>query len=447
MSRIARIEAFHVAVPVIRTFTFASGTAGAAGSTAPIVFVKVTDDEGRVGWGEGRPMPSWSYETVEGVLSAIRGYLGPAILGLPVTDRWGLHERMRRTIGLGPSTGQPIAKAAVDIAVHDLAARVSGLTLRSFLGGSDEPRCADKESNGSDGGSAGSGGSSAGSPTGSSAGSEGSPAGNSAGSEGSSAGSEGSSAGSCTRSRVALSYTVTGHDPSAVGEEVAAAREAGFEHANYKVGVETATDRLVAAAVRESAGPDAFVWADANQSLTLREARSLAPALEAAGTDVLEQPLPADAWHQMAGLRQSTGLALAVDESSVSPADFFRFAADGLVDYLVVKITRSGGLWPTWQQISVASAAGLDILVSGLTDSMITKMAACQIATVVGFSGPAALNGSQFLDDSELFPAKKQFESCGHLWLGDDPGIGIEPDETTLSQKTVDSCVVERVRQ
>jgi L-alanine-DL-glutamate epimerase-like enolase superfamily enzyme len=382
VNRIASVEAFRVELPVTKTFIFASGSAGAAGSSAPDVFVKVTDDEGRVGWGEGRPSPAWSYETAETMLATIRDYLAPAVIGLPTTDRWGLHQAMRRVIGLGPSTGQPIAKASVDIAVHDLCARAAGLTLRSFLGGAD------------------------------------------------------------TRAEIPLSYTLTDHAVPAVREDIAAAREASFRHFNFKVAVEPTTDAQIAAAVREDAGDGAFVWADANQGLRLHEARALCSRLAEAGVDVLEQPLQADMTHLMPALRQATALPLAVDESSVSPSDFFRLAAAGVVDYLVVKVTRSGGLWPTLQQIAVAEAAGLGLLVSGLTDSLITKLAACQIAATVGYSGPAGLNGSQFMDDSHVFPAKHEVEADGMVRLGPGLGVGIEPDEAAVRHLATDAINV-----
>jgi len=383
MSRVISVEVFPVEVPVIKTFTFASGTAGAAGSVVIVPFVKVTDSDGHVGWGEGRPSPSWNYETADSILSTIRDYLAPALLGLQPSDRWGLHQRMRSVIGLGPSTGMPVAKAALDIALHDLGARAAGLTLRAFLGGSDD------------------------------------------------------------RSEVELSYTVTSHEAAAARAEVASARDAGFRHLNFKVGVEPGTDVAVAQAIREEAGAGAFVWADANQGLALHEARLLCERLRDAGTDVLEQPLRADTPHLMSRLRESTLLPLAADESTVSPADFLHLAAVGAVDYLVVKVTRSGGLWPTWQQIAVADAAGLQLLVSGLTDCMLTKAAACAAAAAVGFSGPAAMNGSQFLDDSELFPSKPEMEQGGLVRLGSGVGLGIAPDETAVRRRANGSFVVE----
>ena len=120
---------------MIKSFTFASGSAGTAGEAAPHLFVKMTDSEGRVAWGEGRPVPSWSYETLETVTMTVRHQLAPAVIGLPITDRRAIQRRMHQAIGRGPSTGQPIAKAAVDIAVHDLCAQAAGMTLRAFLGG------------------------------------------------------------------------------------------------------------------------------------------------------------------------------------------------------------------------------------------------------------------------------------------------------------------------
>lgn len=372
MRTIQKIEVFPVCLPVTGMLRFASGNAGVAGSTAPFVFVKLTDSEGEIGWGEGRPMPQWSYETVETVTSTIQDYLAPALLGLPITDRWYVHQRMQSVIGRGPSTGQPIARAALDMALHDLCARSTGLPLRSYLGGS------------------------------------------------------------TTRNTVALSYTLTAHDEKAAYQEVREAREKGFHHFNFKAAVAPEIDIALARVARQAAGPDAFLWADANQGLRLHEARIVARGFADAGVNVLEQPFPADQLSLMRQLRQNCPLPLAIDEASVSPADFFTYAAEGLVDYLVVKITRSGGIWPSLQQISIACAAGLPLLVSGLTDSLLTKMAVCQLVTTFGYQGPAALNGSQFIDEADLYPDKAAREFAGSVSLGEEPGIGIHPDQKAL---------------
>lgn len=375
---IRAVEVFPVGIPVKRTFTFASGSAGRAGESAAVAFVKMTDSTGRVGWGEARPSHQWSYETIESVVTTLRKYLIPAIIGRPLHDRHGIRRKMDSVIGRGPSTGQPIAKAALDLAIHDLCARRADLPLRAFLGGSPE------------------------------------------------------------NAHIDLSWTVTAHDVDSVAADVAEGRAAGMKHFNFKPGVKPETDLEVARAISSNAPDGAFIWADANQGLNLAEAVGLANSLNDAGVRLLEQPLPADQMHLMQQLRQRSRMALAVDESSVSPGDFFRYASAGLVDYYILKLTRSGGILPVLDQLAVAASAGLPFLVSGLTDCMLGKMAACQVAAAYGFQGPAALNGSQFLDESAIFPDKQRFEFDGSVHLDETPGIGIEPCEEVLHKSKLE---------
>lgn len=367
MRTIQRIDVYPIRLPVTRTFQFSSGSAGAAGETAPLVLVRVTDSAGEIGWGEGRPLPQWSYETVESVVSTLRRYLAPALSGLEITDRWGLHRRMFEVIGRGPSTGFPIARAALDMALHDLCARVAGQTLRGYLGGSN------------------------------------------------------------ARQKIELSYTLTAHTEDELRRQIEQAQQEGFRHFNFKAALAPENEVGQARLIRQLAGPEAFVWADANQGYQAHQALAAARGFADAGVNVLEQPFPADQFHLMRHLRQHSPLSLAVDEASVSPADFFHYAAEGLVDYLVIKVTRSGGLWPSLQQIAIAQAAGLSLLVSGLTDGLLTRLAVCQLALAFDFTGPAALNGSQFLDESALYPDKARLEHGGAVHLNEQSGIGVQP--------------------
>lgn len=369
MSTIAKIDVFPLRLPIKKLFTFASGSAGKIQEGAPHVLVKVTDSDGVVGWGEGRPVPGWSYETLETVTTILRNYLAPAVLGIQIDDRWKLHQTFHRILGRGPSDGQPIARAALDIAVHDAAAKSCGKSLRAYLGGGDERRT------------------------------------------------------------LPLSFTMLAHDAEQARQEMAEAKAEGFLHYNFKAGWSPQEDVAVAKVAREQGGDDAFVWADANQGLRPATMRQTATGLLEVGANVLEQPVAADQLPLMKALRTSTQLPLAVDEASVGPSDFLRYVEAGLVDYLVVKVTRTGGLWPSAQQLAIAQAAGLDFLVSGLTDGLLTKLAAAQLAAAFGYRGPLALNGSQFTDETELFPQKAELENNGHLHLNNAPGLGVSPNE------------------
>lgn len=374
MPLIKTVEVFPAKLPITGLFTFGSGSTGEIGGVSDHVFVKVTDETGQTGWGEARPVPGWSYETPESVTSTVRSYLAPALIGMEVFDRSGIQRRMAGIIGVGPSTGQPIAKAGVDMAVHDLCARSLGVPLRTLLGGSPRPNT------------------------------------------------------------VALSWTVTSHTPREAQAEAKAAHRQGFVHFNFKVGLPEVDDVEIAHVLRDAAGPGAFLWADANQSLSGTKARYLAVALDAAGVDVLEQPCSATNISLMRTLRSHTTLPLAIDEASVSPTDFLDYVREGLVDYLVLKLARSGGVWPSNEQLAIAEAAGLPTLVSGLAETALAKLAACQVAAARGATFPAALNGSQFIDDSSIFPDKMNVEKDGEVLLQEVPGIGITPDEVALRE-------------
>jgi L-alanine-DL-glutamate epimerase-like enolase superfamily enzyme len=235
-----------------------------------------------------------------------------------------------------------------------------------------------------------------------------------------------------------VSFTITGHDADEAKAQMLAAQAEGFTHFNFKAAVQPATDIAVAKALKATIAAGGFLWSDANQGFDIVGAKVVAHAFEDIGIDILEQPLPADQFSGMKELRRASRIPLAVDEASVSPTDFMNYVVAGLVDYLIIKVTRSGGLWPSLQQVAVAQAAGLPMLVSGLTDGLLTKLAACQLASVFGISGPVALNGSQFIDEAGLYPAKSEVESGGKIRLNDLPGIGVEPDADYLKRHTRD---------
>jgi len=372
MSSIAEVTVYPVGVPVTRAFTFSSGNAGAPGTRAGLVFVRVRDADGHVGWGQSRPVPSWSYETVEGAVAALRRNLGPAVVGADPWDRVGLHQRMFAAIGRGPSDGMPIAKAALDIAVHDLLARRAGLPLRALLGGSTAP------------------------------------------------------------ARLPLSWTCTAHRVEDIAADVEEGLALGLRHFNFKAAVTPASDIALAEKLSGIVPAGSFLWADCNQGFSLPDAVRVAGAFESIGVNLLEQPLPADQPHLLESLRARTRIPLAVDEASVSPGDFFDYARRGLVDYLVLKVPRSAGLWPSFLQMATARAAGLPFIVSGLADGLLTKLAAAQLAAAFGNTLPMALNGSQFLDESAFFPSKNEWESEGSVCLGNQPGVGPAPDEAAI---------------
>ena len=118
-SRIAALDVFPVRYPMAGRFKFFEGPDGSP-TGRPAALVRITDDSGVVGWGESVPIPKWSEETLETVTTTIVRYLAPELVGRDSADLEGAHAVMDHAIAPSFSTGQPIAKAGIDIALHDL---------------------------------------------------------------------------------------------------------------------------------------------------------------------------------------------------------------------------------------------------------------------------------------------------------------------------------------
>jgi muconate cycloisomerase len=98
--------------------------------------VRITDDRGRVGWGEAPAAPTISGETTPGMIAAAR-FMTPFLEGAEVMDQAmlpGLIEPLMY--------GNHAAKSAIDIALMDLIGKHRGEPLFEMLGGRQRDRAA-----------------------------------------------------------------------------------------------------------------------------------------------------------------------------------------------------------------------------------------------------------------------------------------------------------------
>ncbi|RFU61069.1 mandelate racemase/muconate lactonizing enzyme family protein [Bacillus sp. V59.32b] len=124
--KLAKMETFRVAVPLIKPFKTALRTV----ETAESVFVKVTCDNGIIGWGEAPPTIVITGDSILSIESAIHNVLKPALLSKSLLSYETIFQEMK-TILIGNSS----AKAAVDMAIYDCLAQYCKLPLYQFLGG------------------------------------------------------------------------------------------------------------------------------------------------------------------------------------------------------------------------------------------------------------------------------------------------------------------------
>jgi muconate cycloisomerase len=370
---IRSIEVIPLRLPVARTLTLSRGTATSPDHGAPHVLVRITDGDGTVGWGEARPSHRWSYETEESVISTIRNYLAPVLAGKHEADLAGLHAAMDTVIAPGTQIGQPIAKSAVDLALHDLLGKQRGLSLGTLIG---------RPASGP----------------------------------------------------VALGYVVSAHTIEDAVSQVEEGIRRGYHGFKVKAGIHPDTDLEMIQEVKHRAGGKP-VWVDANQGWDFATAVRLGRAMASLGVMVIEQPLAAGNLAGYAELVRRIDIPIVLDESVSSPRELLTFIRMGAVGGLVIKLCRVGGIFWARQMAEMALAADLLLLGSGLTEGRIALHAGAAIFGSFGISIPVDLNGPQFLgDDMVAGPLEFPGQTVPPL---DAPGIGVEPDPDKLERYRV----------
>lgn len=242
----------RLGLPLEFPFTIARGTR----ESAKTVLVKVEDDDGRVGVGAAAPSARYgeTIGTVEAVLPRLTAIV-EAVDDPHDLDRVG--ERMRTAVRANPA-----AKAAIDIALHDLAAKRVGLPLYRYWGLD-------------------------------------------------------------ASNTVETSYTIGIDTPERMREKTALALDRG--HSILKVKLGTDRDEELVETVR-SAAPDASIRVDANEAWGPREAVERIERLIEYDVDFVEQPVPAERDEALGYVHERSPLPIAVDESCVTVEDLPRIA-------------------------------------------------------------------------------------------------------------------------
>src|SRR6185312_11437179 len=109
--RISSIKIVSVAVPLTKPFKTALRTV----HIAHAVYVKVTCEDGRIGWGEATPTHVITGDSIGSIKYAIEEVIAPQLIGLDIRRRETIFKALNRSIVRNTS-----AKAALDMAIHDL---------------------------------------------------------------------------------------------------------------------------------------------------------------------------------------------------------------------------------------------------------------------------------------------------------------------------------------
>jgi len=207
-----------------------------------------------------------------------------------------------------------------------------------------------------------------------------------------------------------------------------AARDGGWHGSKLKVGSPDPrrdVDRL--AAVREAVGPGYRLMVDANQGLTLADARALAGAIEPSGISWLEEPLPADDVSAHVKLVESTSIPIAVGESLYSVGQFKEYLARDAATIVQPDVARVGGITPWLKIAHLAEAFNAPVCPHFLMELHVSLVAAVPNGRIV-----------EYIPQLRAVTTADLLVTEGRVTAPDAPGLGIAWDDDALENLRVE---------
>jgi len=364
---IKSIEPIAVSLPMLKPVIMA----GEEVRRADNVLVRIEADNGLVGWGEAASAPVMTGDTLESLVSAVH-YLEPALRGRDPVDIGGALSAMD-----GRMYGNNGAKAAIEIALHDLAGCTSGKPVHALLG--------DKK-----------------------------------------------------RGRLALLSIIGSGDLDGDLHDAEKKKTAGFTAYKIKVGIDTAiNDATRTRAICKLLGPGLLISADANQGFTTEQAIDYVRAVKGSGLDFFEQPVMAEDLAGMAAVAAAAPeIAIGADEGLHSLADIARHHERKAARGGSLKAIKLGGIRAVVEAGRLCDRLGMNVNISCKTgESSIACAAALHAATVIpNIAWALTLTHTGLAEDVTAQPIRT---ARGHVDSIDRPGLGVDVDEDRVRQHRV----------
>ncbi len=363
---ITSITHFPVSLPMKKPVIMA----GEEVRRADNVLVRIAAHEGAVGWGEAASAPVMTGETLESIVAALH-HMSPALIGRDPCDIDGALRVMD-----GRLYGNHGAKAAIEIAMFDLAAQAVQCPVHALLGKK-------------------------------------------------------------LRHRMPLLGIVGSGDVGGDLQDAVKKRADGFTVYKIKVGVDTPDKEAARTrAICEVLGRDVLISADANQGFSREEALTYVRALEGAELSFFEQPLDAHDLEGMAIIAAATSIAIGADEGIHSLADIRAHAAAKAARGVSLKAIKFGGIRALTQAGQLCAELGMAVNISCKTgESSVACAAALHVACVIpAVDWGVTMTHTGLAEDvtRASIPTAR-----GHVEALDRVGLGVEVDENLIERHRV----------
>jgi L-alanine-DL-glutamate epimerase-like enolase superfamily enzyme len=350
--KIERVEWRNVHIPLTQSYEIASMVT----DSVDILYVRLRADDGLDGWGAASPADEVTGESVAACEAALaRG--AERVTGRDPREPAALAAALVEEIPRAPA-----ARAAFDMACHDLAAKRAGRPLAEHLGRVHE------------------------------------------------------------RLPTSITIGIQSVEETLAAADDYVSR--GFRCLKVKIGkqLELDIERLVR--LREVCGASVALRVDANQGYDADQTRRFFAATAPLDLEFVEQPMPTSQDAALLALPADLRRGIGLDESLQSLADARRLAGPpAAVGTFVVKLMKCGGPTSALEIAAAAAAGGVDLMWGCNDESAISIAAALHVAYASPATRYLDLDGSFDLS-TDL--ARGGFRVAdGHLELTTAPGLGV----------------------
>lgn len=359
------VETLLLEIPTIRPHKMAVATM----QTQTLVLVKITTEDGFVGWGEATTIGGLGYgeESPESVKTNIETYFAPLLKTLAGLNVAQTLQGIKKNIN-----GNRFAKCAIQTALLDIQAQRINQPLSEILGGR-------------------------------------------------------------LRNSVPVLWVLasgdTEKDIAEAQKMIAAKRHNTFK---LKIGsrpVEQDVEHVLA--IKQALGKDVSIRVDVNRAWSELDAIKGIQLLQDGGVDLIEQPCAIDNIDAMERLTRKFDIAIMADESLTGPQSAYQLAKRHAASVFAVKVAQSGGLIEGCEVAKVAQLAGIDLYGGTMLEGPVGTIASAHaFSTFESLAYGTELFGPLLLTD-EILRTPLQYQNF-ELEIPKGPGLGIELDENKI---------------
>ena len=340
--------------------------------TMPGVILRIGTDGGLVGWGEAAPWAVFT-NTAEASAAAISRYFKPLLIGADPMRVTTLMRGIDKAV-----TGQGDAKAAVEMALLDIAGKRLGAPVSTLIGGRH-------------------------------------------------------------RERIPLSVSIANPD---FDEDLDFARDVVARHGVNIFKVKTgftshAEDMRRMARLKEALPATADIRVDYNQGLDPWDAIRQLKEIETFRPTFIEQPVKRHQRAAMAEITRALDTPIMADESVFDPVDAVELVRDRFAKLVSIKIMKAGGIARAREVAAITEAAGITAYGGTMFEAGLAIAAGLHLVSATpNIALGAEFYTSTFVMGVEILATPIRIEA-GETIVPDGPGLGVEVDEDAVKRVSI----------